>query len=653
MAYEEPWEAFGESNKPQVSCDFYGSLAADVCNDFGLQCATPSIGGALDGIDIKQMDAMTVIRLSLMEEAADAGVLYEPIVNNLGEIEFKRMGDSYPSLDIYYTIQTHTYKEECKGVMITGKKPMAERQPVEFVDLFEAAGGRRVWDTSDMTSNCSKDDFEHSRVITYHDPHLSTSYNDGIDNLYEITSDNPWDRVLGYAYKIIPPSFIKDRDDVSISIDNTAEVPLVLDLPSLGTFNEKDIPDIGTLAERPATAEDLACFVDRGKEVTGGVEVEIPDELRFETTRNVRMDKLLGVNMVYAIGLECVQCKGVPKNNAAAAGENNAENTELWIAINDIGPKMFRLDSGVHYIANFEGTDVTNKKVMIKFSSNARFNDKAAYGSNVPFKVYPNCTLYRQQGITEGQATILPTGGTKGILVHQIVVVLSVESPCVKIIDPQGQANLIAEDLRVYIAPLVLTEEPAPIAKDGTVINQVDGIVDHDPTTTQNLEDTALNSAIEEMSGGPGLTMTLSFLDEDGTKKLSQALYEYMSAGDGTETTYVCGPESTVELGDRGDAGGVVNSISYSYSDQGSYTISVNEGPYIVGGVEGISGGAYIKQTESFSAEGVVIQDGGNHVDYRVRVDDFGDVYAINCTPSVIRVGDRVSVSLKNNPVEG
>jgi hypothetical protein len=95
-----------------------------------------------------------------------------------------------------------------------------------------------------------------------------------------------------------------------------------------------------------------------------------------------------------------------------------------------------------------------------------------------------------------------------------------------------------------------------------------------------------------------------------------------------------------------------VNNISYSYTDQGSYTISVTEGPYLVGGAEGLSGGTYMKQTESFSAEGVIIQDLGNHVDYKVRVDAFGDVYAVNLSPNILRVGDRVNVSLHNNPVE-
>lgn len=652
MSYSDPWEAFGEKNRPSVECDFYGSLAADVCEDFGLTCATPNIGGALEDIDIKHMDAMTVIRMSLMQEGAERGTFYEPIVNAQGEIEFKQIGSGSPHLDKYYTIQTHTYKEECKGVMITGKKPMAERLDIVWQDLFEAAGGKKIWDTTDMTSNCNQDDFRHSSIITYHDPHLSTSYNDGIDNLYEITNENPYDRILGYAYKIIPPDSIQNRDDVSISMDNSCEVPFRLNVHSYGLFQGKDIPDIGELIKRPITPESLDCWVDRGLEIPGGIEIEVPEELRFETTRGVRMDKLLGINTVYVIGMKCNTCMGIPKNDTSAADGNTEDNTDLWISIDEPEAKTYKLDAGVHYIVNYEGTDVTNKEIKLVFANNARFNDNAKYGSNVDFQVLPACKLHRQWHITEGRATILPTGGTTGILVHEIWAVLSVDSPCLKIVDPQGDADIIAAEIKVEIAPLVMRDLPAPIAKDGNVIDLTDGIVDHDPTTTQNLENTELERAISEMDGGPGLTMTLSFIDEDGAARLSGILFDYMNQGDGAETTYVCGPDSRVELGDRGDAGGVVNSISYSYSDQGSYTISVSEGPYIVGGVEGVTGAPYFKQTESMSSEGVIIQDAGNHVDYKVRVDEFGDVYALNCTPNVLRVGDRVSVSLHNNPVE-
>jgi len=649
---ENPWEAFGQANRPDVTCDFTGSLAADVCEDYGIVCATPDIGGSLDGIDIKHMDSMTVIRLSLLEEGAKSGVFYEPIVNNKGEVEFIKVGSNRPSLDIYHIAQTYTHREECAGVMVTGKKPMAERKPIVWQDLFESAGGKEVYDCEFMTNNCNKPEFSRIAIITYNDPHLSTSYSDGIDNLYEISPENPYDRVLGYAYKITPPDRVVGRDDISISLESTSEVPTPLRTTDFGNdvvFN-KPIPDIGVLVKRTVVdVGDQECWTDIGDNAPGGIEIELPDSLRFETIRNTRVDKLLGVNAVYAVGVECV-CKGMPRSDADAL-DNSEGSTDLYIATEDFSSKAYRLDAGIHYVVNYEGTDVTNREVKLVFANNSRINDFAKFGSNVPFKVWPGSKLY-QTGVREGNATILPTGGVKGIYVHQIIVILSLDSPCVRVIDPKGEAKSIADDLKIDISPLVMTEEPAPMAKDGELINLVDGIVDHDPTTTQDLQETALERAISEMSSGQGFSLSLSFLDESGVINLSKALFDYMNTGDIVETTYACGPDTRVELGDIGDAGGVINGISYSYSDQGSYMISVNEGPYVTGGLEGITGGPYNKQVESFSAEGTIIQDAGNHIDFKVRVDGLGDRYAINCVPTVLRVGDRVSVSVHNNPVE-
>jgi len=640
----EPWEAFGIANRPDVSCDFTGSLAADVCDDFGLTCATPNIGGALDGIDIKHMDAMTVIRLSLLEEGAKNGVFYEPIVNAEGQIEFKKIGSGSPSGDIYYRIQMETYREDCSGVMITGKKPLPYRHEIEWLNLFEEAGGYKLWSMDGMTPNCNRHNFRQIAVITYNDPHLSTSYKDGIDNLYEITEENPYDRILGYAYKITPPEDL--NDDVTISFENTATVWYHWE----SIINSNGNPDLGDLIDPPSTTADLECWGGRGLAVEGGKILDLPPELRYETVRDVTTDKLLGVNAIYVVGTECKICKGLPRSDAAAADSNIEGNTDLYVYIDDATDKTFRLDEGIHYIVNYEG-DPASRTVKIVFAKNSRPHDNAKFGTEAEFYALP-CKYFYENGQGPFRGTILPTGGIKGVWVKDVWVELTLDTPSFKVVDPEGSAHTIAEDLLVEIAPIVMTEEPAPIAKDGREIDLVDGIIDHDPTTTQNLEDTELERAVAEMDRGQGLTLSFSFLNADEVQTLSRVLFNYMNNGSYAETTYICGPDYEVELGDLGDSGGVVNSISYSYSDQGSYTISVNEGPYIIGSLDGITGGPYNKQVESVSAEGVIIQDAGNHIDYKVRLDEVGDVYAINCFPAVLRVGDRVNVSIHNNPVE-
>jgi hypothetical protein len=144
----------------------------------------------------------------------------------------------------------------------------------------------------------------------------------------------------------------------------------------------------------------------------------------------------------------------------------------------------------------------------------------------------------------------------------------------------------------------------------------------------------------------------LSFLEEDETIRLSGELYDYMNSGDGIETTYICAPDSNPELGGIADNGGIVNSISYSYNDQGSYTISATSGPRLVGGLSQVDGGPTFKTSDSVSARGTVIQDMGNHVYYKVRIEGYGERIAICTCPDVIRVGDKVNCTVYNNPVE-
>ena len=67
-----------------------------------------------------------------------------------------------------------------------------------------------------------------------------------------------------------------------------------------------------------------------------------------------------------------------------------------------------------------------------------------------------------------------------------------------------------------------------------------------------------------------------------------------------------------------------INSIVYTYTDQGSYTISVNEGSKLIksfsgGGVTG----ATPKATETVTAQGKVIQSMGNGVNFKVKLDGF------------------------------
>ncbi len=650
------WPTFGTS-APFIglgaSCGDSGSLAAAVLNTYGIRCSS-SIGGGLPNLDIKRMDAIQVIKLSLLEASANDGQIYEPIMNSDGTVEFLTIGgsDGLSGSDIYYEIQTGTYRESCGGVMITGAMPLGERKDVEWKPIW--GDNKQIYDTTLLVNeHCLADDFSQQATIIFNDPHLDSSYEDGIDNLYEITKDNPYDHILGYARYIEWPGSDTDTDAV-IKKEDSAKI--LLPLPA-GT--------LGTLATRPLLdnmgVDNVGCYEAGGvspEDVEKGVKVEIPSSFRYESVRETKVDKLQAILDVYVVGLEIADMRGVPPSPAEAANPSPEKGSAICtIKVRKSYKECFKLQKGTHYIVGYTGVDGDDKTPYIVFVDNSRTTDPIKIVGTGPtkFNVSPE-SIWQNNGSLTGEGLILPTGGTHGILVYSVFVSVLLETPSIVVYHPDGRgqrAKTIAESLTYWVAPLISVEKPRPIAFNGTIIDMTDGILDHDPTTTQDLSDTTYEQRLDEMQGN-GMALTLSFLNEDQCVKLSGALFEYLNSGDsgGTESTFVCGPNSDVTLGGAGPNGSVINSISYSYQDSNSYTISVNTGPTILGDMSQIEGGPSPMRSEDISAVGTVIQDEGNHINYKVRMDGFGERIAVNLSHHIIRVGDKVACTVHNNPVE-
>ena len=217
--------------------------------------------------------------------------------------------------------------------------------------------------------------------------------------------------------------------------------------------------------------------------------------------------------------------------------------------------------------------------------------------------------------------------------------------------DPTGKAVDIAEKLEVSVSPIILEQEPPPIALNGIIVDQEDGMKDNDPTTTQNFEDTSLEKALNKMKGR-SLNVNLSSLDEEETKSLSKYLYNMLKKASGINYTHTCSPNSKPKIGDKGPNGGIINNITYNYSDSGSYLITVVEGDEFSGDFSGINSGIYKRQTEEINAVGTIIQSAGDHINFKVKVDGVGDIWAINSYPGVLEIKDKVNVTIHNNAVE-
>ena len=690
---ENFWKQFGDySDFVEITCDHTTSLAVDVLNYYGIdyQGAT---GGALANIDIKHMDAREVIKLSMLEASSTSNDYYEAMMGPDGIVRFKVIGGySGRVTNQYYTIVTSRYIEECTGVMVTGAKPLPVRKVVNWKPIWgELLPAERIYNTSDMITGCNLDNYSAHATIVYNDPHLTTGdsgYEDGIDNLYEQGGSGdddlgPWDSILGYVRWNNPGTKFVTKD-TTITHVTSATIPIRIgeaasdggvSPPTGGAYVGKK------LAKAPRFTEDYIdadCWNNdlQGQDLNweDGVKVDIPDKWRFETSRGVIIDKFAGISGVFVLGKELATLKTGPATKKAAVTritDVKAEDIITYATINNSNTIILQLSDGKHYGVAYKGADDLPKIPYIVFVDNGEYDDPQTYGNGpagtgLELRFGTNSKYYDGSGekVTKGTHTVLPLSENTGFLVEEIWAILNVNTPSITIYDPNGgggssqfgdvpnRALEIADGYDAQIAPIVITEEPTPIGYNGRLVDQITGIKNNDPTIAQNFEDTDYQQALDEMQGGSGLSLHLSFLNEEQAVKLSGTLFQYMNGLDGREIVYTCGPNCEPELGGYGPGGGVINQINYSYTDSQAYTISVKEGPRLEGKLATIGTGPTFKGSASQSRSGTVMQDKGNHIHYIVRLDDFGEKVAINCCEHVLRVGDRVGCTIHNVPIE-
>lgn len=649
MGFADNWPDFG-GDSLQPSEDSDDSLAVNVLNSFNIPINGTG-GGFLNGIDIKNMGALEVINASLFEGLTD-GNLYELINNEDGELEIITVeGRTANITNTYYTTQSFSYKQNyVSGVMVTGGRPAPERRIGTSKELLGIGNNAKIWsDYHYIMSACTMPEIKKYCTITYDDPHLDSQYKDGIDNFFEVTS--PFENIVGYVYRISRGSYANEKTE--ISFNNKSKVPL--DAGNyLGTLQVPDYPD-------PSFAgREQDCLRGLADPSTGySIEVEVPSELASSKLRNTRVPKISGIESVHIIGKE-VNYWITPASADKSLEGPSRDNAIVWIDGTDYNQDVVQLDQGRNYATKVEGSRGFLSSIKIGFADRTvyGFAGLDLFGDGKTVYITANSPIARETGARKLEGvSILPLDDTKAVLVDNILVSLSVDTPSIEVFDPEGNAEQIAEDLSVRLSPIIIRKEPAPVAYNGSSVDLSDGVQDHDPTTTQNLSDTDYERKVNDMEeAGGGMSFTLNSLSEAQTVSLSKTLYDFYENDEGINTVYTCGPDLNVpevRLGDRAPSGGVVNKIEYRYADSNSYTITVHEGSILSSLKLGsLSGDTHVKKTEDTSANGTIIQDLGNGSKFKVMVDGIGVRTALNTCSDVIRSGDRVSVTIHNNPVE-
>ena len=152
---------FSLSEDIKTDCDSSDNLAEAVLDEYGIDWDNRSGAsyGELDTLDIKRMDAMTVLNLSLIEMAAKSGLHFiEPIVSPDGVVEFIEIGKSSGQItDVYYEIVTGSYVDTTKSVMVTGRRPLPDMKEMSWYPIW-GENPTQIYTAQDMFNNCRKQD---------------------------------------------------------------------------------------------------------------------------------------------------------------------------------------------------------------------------------------------------------------------------------------------------------------------------------------------------------------------------------------------------------------------------------------------------------------------------------------------------------------
>lgn len=625
-----------------------GSVAVQVLDEFGLETGD-STGSSLPGYDIRNRRPYEMIQLSLTAEAiAGSAPLEECYADEKGRVKFHKLGTGRGIEDIYYSLTSEIYQMECNNVLVHGCDPPPHREVRSSQNLFtlgnedgvdEGPWYHALGEMIPARNTFQEGWIEYNRIES------------GIDREKTRWDLTAFEKIVTFAHDIKIDFFEQGCTDVQFQ--NTTSRYFML-------------PGFGDMVEGYQLKKSIE-GLESDPELTG-VEVPNSSSRKFLNVRNV---------IVY----------GYKLNRILFYHEGDGGSTVApWVWIDTMQPNPFLLRRGEDYVVNRRG-GVTK----IAFANNVMAkNYRAFYGvdppvdlpeirtSNSKFKIHPESIFIET---TAGAEITDPTGSVRGKLadltsevvggqeitvpsvfpidrgetgyaVLRILVEVEWDNPRVYIKDDRDiiTAEKLKTGVHIDTYPIVVDNPQAPLAHNGSLIDTTETEPDENPTTYELWQNTDYEQIRASFKGGD-LEITLPFLDESQVAIASARILELRKES-GPETTYVCGPECNPELGAAGPDDGVINSIEYSYQDSSQYIVSVQTGPKWKGGVNNWSNSLNLARVGQVTTDGLIVRACKNNKDFIVRCDDGLELIpCINASTRVICSGDKVKVTIYNNPI--
>jgi hypothetical protein len=673
------------------------NVADDILSKFEIDTEGDLPGrGEVPDFDIYNMDAVTALRLSLAENFIDEK-LYEVHVNGHGKAEWTHVGGlswSPPSeACLMFGIPTYSPKLQGDLVIVRG----FDRPPIRIVAtnrIILPLGGNgteapiivQPINTEDPSNIAgvvddgklgaySKSILDKQASIIYYEPVLDQAYKDDIRAAY-----NPrcFETLIAWKYRMKYALIQRIDANAQIEFSNSATVglPLVvtdLRLNSHGVYEyicRVDLTSIDdAVIRRTPYGEPYSTFQDVNSVLMYGYQV-----VNWEANVNPG-----------GHGAVRLLCEVTPE------GQNNA------------GGMLYQLGQGSDWTWNYDDqvSNTTPGKVWVKIRQSPEARNKVQVEG--PFDWYADWGAGSTMISGPGTASWLPIGQGLGYVCGGLYCNVVLNVPSINIYSPMGKARLIAnrmiQDDFMSLTPVVLFDPPAPIyykfkkdlgidagfESDEGFVNQELDIVDADPTTVQELALTD-SKKLQNATNGFTIDVSLPFIKDGKITKTSNGAARQDYAGNSisclsSEVNPPGESDSIItrvrdflfelytdeninkqysfsagiilnppKLGNKyGD--GIINNISYSYQDGSSFSANVTVGPKLINtGSWGTS--IYRKQTEDVSREGTVVQVAGDNSLFAVKIWRLGVYSATSAIRDEIEVGDRVTVTIYNSPVE-
>ncbi len=687
-----------DNDFPSQPPDTGESVATWIIEDiFGLDLYWPDrvYGSYLPGYDIKSRDAYSMVQLSLSAELKDE-LQMECYADEEGTVHFYKIGKNTSNIgfDVLYSIDTGTLSKPCDNCLVIGYDPPPKRYAGREFDVLTYANNI-------PSQYYFDDDDDQGDYPLYHiwgdilGPEQCPYYREGyieygnmhFDQEGALQAEGVYDRdkyetVSSYIYKVEVPFF--KQGSTRIEFSNTT--PRFVELESMGKLQKRN------WTTRDFYISDY-CKQGQKPDYDAGVKLERSNDKRF-----------LGVKDVYIYGYKLNRIT----LDYGMSGDKRVKGPATFLV--DIDTKLsepFQLSKGQDYLivkettGDYEVVGEGEEAVVqeqetdyykIVFSCNVHPLYVDNFGGNVLFptettiRISPSSIYTREgegdaanlrpasfgdlydwtkrvegvlrDGITEVTNTedsmetvaIFPLGeGQSGYAVKKIIVVYEWDNPCIAVFDEENNVTLDnLENINFSFYPIINQDRPAPVAINGKALDPTEILPDYDATTIQDLASTEYARAFSSLESGD-IKVTLPFLytDED-CERVSTYIKELQNEVVET-TTYICSPEAEPVLGEVID-GKTINSIDYSYQDSSQYLISVQAGP-IWQGLSGWDTVVYQNKTERLQLEGIVTDVYEDNYKCQVKLEQLGAMECINNSKQILEKGDRVSITVFNNPV--